>query len=387
MTAKPQHGLALLATLVLLMLVGVFTLTLQTHINTQTNTKAQQQARTSQSLQTIRQNLLMFASLQGYNSHTQLGHLPCPAPINPKDNQEPQAPQTTCNKTPWGYLPIRSIAKTNYLNPSLAAQWNPSDMDANKQWMYAVSQQVIQPNELGWSQWVNFAQPSLTVHTESGIYSNIVAVVAENLKPLSGQASHYQASEPVLLLTQTELQSTIRKAQRAAIQNTLHAWKGKGLHQENLVQTPSTQANTLNWKAQASGCQCLCTKTSCACQCDGVGQWASNATCTDTKTQTSAPCSSNPQSSPTTTCTSSAEHPCIFKGPAQLASAWPISRFDPAPRADTSCTPSAPHLCPLGTKGDSCLCAFEWPDNTLKNLSDFVITSTTQTPPVFSVAP
>jgi type II secretory pathway pseudopilin PulG len=384
MTTKPQRGLALLATLVLLMLVGVSMLTLQTHAKATADTKAQQHARTAQSLQTIRQNLLMFASLQGYNSHTQLGHLPCPAPINPEEDEDPLAPQTTCNKTPWGYLPIRSIAKTNYLNPSLAAQWNLSDMDANKQWMYAVSQQVLQPNKLGWSQWVNFALPSLTVHTESGIYSGIVAVVAENIAPIPEQTSHYQASDPVLLLTQTELQHTIRKAQRAAIQNTLHAWKGNGRNHENLVQTPSPQTSTLNWTAQTSGCQCLCTKTQCKCQCDAEGQWTSTAPCTN-ETGTAA-CTQNTQSL-AYTCTSTATQMCIFKGPAQLASAWPISRFDPVPRADTSCTPSAQHICPLDPKGDGCLCAFEWPDNTLKNLGDFAITSTPQTPPVFSVAP
>lgn len=374
-----QTGMALLASLVLVTLLAMTAqaIYVSTHQNQQQN--MQWQVKQSTSLEHIRQGLLMFASLQGYNSHTQVGHLPCPS------NEQGGFAQTTCTHSRLGHLPVQTIAKTNYFNPGISALWNPKDLDTNKHWMYAVSEQVVQPNTLGWSQWVDFNKPSLTVRTPSAVYSHVVALVASTLKA-TANAHEIEASEPLVVITQPQVEQAIQRVQKAHMQNTLNAWLGPyATSNENLKQL-NTVGSTTTWQAHDSKCACRCTKTQCTCQCEQEGQdgqWVSNAPCQTEQ----AHCISeeNQNNAWASRCTSSAKQACVFKGPAQLESGWPIASYDPPAFAGKACRPTTRNQCPLSPEKVACLCTFSWPDNAKAALEKFSITSTPTPEPSFTV--
>lgn len=310
----------------------------------------------AQSLQQSRQSLLAFASLQGFNSHTQLGHLPCPS-------NTPGGPaQTTCLQKPWGYLPVQSVSKVNYLNAGLPAVWNGLDTDLDKHWMYAVSQQVIQANALGWSQWVNFDLPTINVRIGQQVHTGVVAIIAQHIEPLA--EDEYVAQEPALLLHLDDLQALIRDAQEAHLLAALRSWGKPPFAHENLKPANHPTGGS-NWQAVNSECQCRCTKTRCTCSCEGEGQWASAAACDANNPRCTKQTS---QSGLTWQCTSTPSESCVFSGPAQLQTQWPVSRFEPVASAAKSCRPNTHHTCPLSPSSTACICLFSWPDPVLSSL-------------------
>ena len=334
-TPTTQQGYIFFMLLILVMLGGFATSKIAESGTLQTRLKLEQQARQSQALDHIRSGLLGFAANQGIHSQSHLGHLPCPA-STPGGH-----PQTTCLTKPWAYLPTQSKIAINYLNQGISA---------NTHWHYAVSAQLLQPNELGWSRWVDYTQPAMRIRIpteQDRIEDNIAAVVAQSIQNTGEH--QYDVTPPYLLIRVDELKAHMFNMQAHLLRDTLRDTP-KPPH-ENMVPTAG-QANT--YTPVNSNCSCRCTKTKCTCSCDGAGQWISAV---GEKIE----------------CTSTAETPCIFSGPASLKSQWPVSRFEPAAASNKSCRPIKRQECPLSVNSTPCTCDFSWPDNTKADLANFQI--------------
>lgn len=344
-TQAGQKGYTLLVLLVLVMLGGFATSKIAESGTMQQALQLEQQTRQSQILDHIRSGLLGFAANQGIHSQSHLGHLPCPATL-PEG-----APQTTCLAKPWAYLPLHSKTGINYLNLGISAGKHELEPSASKHWHYAVSAQLLQPNALGWSRWVDYSKPAMQIRIpaqQNRIEKNIAAVVAQSIQPTGEH--QYDITPPYMLIRVNELRAHMARAQIHLLRDTLR--NTNNAPHENLIETPGT-ANTFT--PVNSNCACRCTKTKCTCNCDGPGQWVST---------------SNEQ----TTCTSTPDSPCIFTGPASLQSQWPVSRFEPVAASNKSCRPRKRQECPLSTSSTACNCDFSWPDNTKADLANFQIT-------------
>jgi len=348
-----QHGLGLLALAILLALSG-FALTqinASGHFNKKLN--LEQLARQNQVLDHIRAGLLGFAAQQGVHSQSHIGHLPCPA------TQANHIAQTTCLQKSWGYLPVLSKTATNYLNVGIDARSNELEPSIRRDWHYAVSAQLIQPNDLGWSRWVDFSQPGIQVRIPSEnnrILNNIVAVVASTIEPT---AEHqYDISAPYLLIHEKDLREHISNTQIHLLKDTLKIWLS--LHSQ-APQIPVLTSENLGpangqpdtYKPVNSNCTCRCTKTRCTCSCDSTGHWRLEQEGTN--------------------CTSTNTEPCVLYGSASMRSGWPVSRFEPVAAINKACRPSQRNHCPLSTSSVACVCDFSWPDNTKANLDQFLI--------------
>lgn len=342
-----HKGYTLLAVLVLVMLGGFATSKIAESGTLQHALQLEQEARQSQTLDHIRSGLLGFAANQGIHSQSHLGHLPCPA-ITPEG-----APQTTCLTKPWAYLPLHSKTGINYLNQGISGGKHELNPAANKHWHYAVSAQLLQPNELGWSRWVDYSKPAMQIRIpdqENRIEQNVAAVVAQSIQRTAEH--HYDVSPPYMLIRVNELQNHMANAQIHLLRDTLRN-TSKPPH-ENLEETPG-EANT--YTPVNSHCACRCTKTKCTCNCGVQGHWVST-------------------SSDQPACTSTPESPCIFAGPASLQSQWPVSRFEPVAASNKSCRPTSRQECPLSVNNTACTCEFSWPDNAKADLANFQIVDT-----------
>jgi hypothetical protein len=315
----------------------------------------------------LKQSLLSHATAQGLHTQSHLGNLPCPALL------ADSAPQTSCNKKPWGFLPTQSQSKVNFLQPGVAAMHavNPAKQERN--WQYAVSQQVIQPNEMGWSRWVNWSAPGITLHVDEPLphtLEQVVAVIAQGVQPL--QEHTYRVTPPYVVIFKHELRNHVQRSEQASIEHTLFSWlesnptqaQAGQWFQENLAATD--QPTTL--KPHDSACACRCTKTRCTCQCAQTGQWLS-----------ASPCENAPEHcTPKNTggqyaCTSAPDRPCVFKGAAQLQSHWPVSHYEPLPAAHRACRPTSAHTCPLSDQTQACECKFSWPEQVLQRMAAYEI--------------
>lgn len=343
-----HKGYAFLVVLVLVMLAGFVTSKIAESGTHQHALQLEQQARQSQILDHIRSGLLGFAANQGIHSQSHLGHLPCPANI-------PEGPpQTTCLAKPWAYLPLHSKTGINYLNQGISAGKHELQPSASKHWQYAVSAQLLQPNALGWSRWVDYSKPAMQIRIpaqHNRIEENIVAVVAQAIQNTGEH--HYDVTPPYMLIRVNELRAHMANAQIHLLRDTLSSTSHtNNPPHENLIEAPG-KSNT--YTPVNSNCACRCTKTKCTCTCDASGQWVST-------------------SSEQATCTSTPESPCIFAGPASLKSRWPVSRFEPVAASNKSCRPTQRQECPLSTNNTACTCDFSWPDNTKADLANFQIT-------------
>ena len=307
-----------------------------------------------------KESLLSHAVTQGLHTQSQLGNLPCPA-LLPDGH-----PQTTCNNKPWGHLPARSNAKVNFLQPGVATTRAVNSMQQQRAWQYAVSQQVIQPNTLGWSRWVNWAAPSMTLHVEGAsphTLQDVAAVVSQGLELLYDHT--YRVNPPYIVIHSDELRQHIERAEQAILEHALLGWLGNNTpgqathwHHENL--TATTELNL--WQPQDSACACRCTKTRCTCECAQTGLWQSDSPCEG------SPEECTQQADGHHLCTSTPEQPCVFKGAAQLQSRWPVSHFEPLPAAHRACRPTALNICPLSDQTQACECKFSWPEQALNRL-------------------
>lgn len=362
-SAFQQQGYSLFALLTLILILGFAALEFRNNEAFRQGLLLQQKARETQTLEQIRASLLGFASSQGLHSQSHLGHLPCPA-IQPG---EPA--QTTCLNKPWGYLPVHSKVAINYLNAGLDARFNELEPSTNMQWQYAVSSQLIQPNALGWSRWVNYAKPTIQIRIPAEnnlVKTNIVAVVAKSVTPT---AEHqYDISSPYVLLHLSELRTHMKRVQQHQLKSTLNAWQqlnpqfnaSTGAHENMVLADPFSQL----YQPIDSGCQCRCTKTRCSCHCQNAGNWISPASCLDNNPNCT---SQNAQ----TDCTSLANQPCVFNGPARMKNLWPVSHFEPIAAINKSCRPTHSNQCPLSQNSTACTCHFSWPGNTLSSLNQF----------------
>jgi hypothetical protein len=360
-----KEGYTLLALIILVCLGGFALAGIQESYVSQNQLKLEQRGRETQILDHIQSGLLSFSGNQGVHSQSHLGHLPCPA------RQPNHWPETTCLLKPWGYLPTHSKTAVNYLNSGIDARNNELEASARKNWQYAVSPQLIQPNELGWSRWVNFSVPGMQVRIPSEDnrkVSSVAAVVAQVVTPIGEH--EYDITPPYLLLTIQTLQTHITKTQVHLLKQTLQSWPLKNSLNQSLIMTVPGAHENLVWHTNNilrpvdSECSCRCTKTRCTCQCKSQGQWISSGRCVGTNPQ----CINKENHSE---CTSLPGQDCVFNGSASLKNEWPISRFEPVASTNKSCRPSTPSLCPLSPNNTACTCDFSWPDNTKKSLFNF----------------
>ncbi|MCQ8897447.1 hypothetical protein NQT62_13480 [Limnobacter humi] len=371
MNLLSSRGQALLAALVALALVTVSSTGFWSMWHNQQQAQFQRSANTRLQLWAMKQTLLNFASRQGINTLTQAGHLPCPA------NTPGGAPRVVCSNARVGYWPATTVIKTNYLGSALGPTTAPaSSKQPAPAWYYGVSSQLVQPNPLGWSQWVNFDLPPLTVNTPEGIQTNIAAVAATGIQVLG--PDYWQVEPPYLLISLRELQSAVRSVVQQQTLFTLQRWalyeqqrlnSGPVAPQTNENLQPAGTAN--RWQAINAGCQCHCTKTRCTCSCSQNAHWISRDTCAG-----SNGCSGSqlePDGTPLFHCVSTAYSACSFKGPAGLDSRWPISRFKPEAGINRPCNPTAEPLCPTSPGADACDCEFSWPSVVSGRLSQLQI--------------
>ncbi len=316
-----------------------------------------------QALVHAKQSLLSYAAAQGFHAQSHLGNLPCPALLSDSN------PQTSCNNKPWGFLPMRSNAKVNFLQPGVASTQAMNPPQQQRAWQYAVSQQVIQPNKLGWSRWVDWSAPAMTVQIEGAsphTLQGVAVVVSQGIQPLSDHT--YQVQPPYMVIFSHELRLYIEHVERITLEHSLMGWlhndpnpaQARQWHHENLLAT--TQPDM--FQPNDSACACRCTKTRCTCQCAQAGQWLSNSPCEGSPEM----CTRQPEGQ--YACTSGPSQPCVFKGAAQLQSHWPVSHFDPPPAAHRACRPSSMNICPLSDQTQACECTFSWPEQTLHGLTE-----------------
>ena len=366
---KPhQSGLTLLVMVVLLLLGGFTLAQVNNAGRLQQELHTLQHARKAIILDQIRAGLLGFAANQGIHSQSHLGHLPCPA------KQPGSFPETTCLGKPWGYLAVQSKTAINYLNQGIDARNNELEPSARHDWQYAVSAQLIQPNSLGWSRWVDYSQPSMNIVIPSEgnrTEQQIAAVVAHSIEPV-GQ-HNFIVNPPYMLIRVNELRAHMTAIQTHLIKNTLETWQETATTSNSAVlahenMKPLSGSQNI-FQPVDSECSCRCTKTRCTCNCSVPGQWKSmgkclgaNENCLDK--EVGAICNSNTGES------------CLFSGPASLQNDWPVSRFEPVAASNKSCRPSFRSQCPLSTNTQPCTCDFSWPDNTKNNLNNYTVTKT-----------
>lgn len=360
-------GHVLLMLLVVIVLGGLVAAQRMGNQNLAQEIALQKQARQSEALEQIRSSLLAFAASQGIHSQSHLGHLPCPA-LLPGD-----PPQTVCLDKPWGYLPVHSKTAINYLNAGIDPRFDENRITSLKHWEYAVSAQLVQPNEMNWGRWVDYTQPSIRItvpQEDNRSQSQLVAVIAQSLQPIAPH--HYRVEPPYAFITQAQLQAMMKQAQVRQIHQTFSAWRQLNPaysqqlnNHENLI----TAAHINQLVPHDSACSCRCTRTRCTCSCSGAGQWRSDSACWGN--------SSHCETLPThTRCTSQDGQACVFSGPASLQNGWPVSRFEPVAAQNKSCRPVRPNECPLSRDAGSCTCDFSWPDNTKPDLAKYRIEHT-----------
>ncbi|GLR27381.1 hypothetical protein [Limnobacter litoralis] len=334
---RPSAGYALLLTAVAVVLATVLIHQLGDGYSARKSLRDSAKASQSQALARIRTALLAFAVSQGDNSLSQPGNLPCPS-LSPEG-----APQTTCLNVHVGYLPEISVIKTNYTRNTVPMLWNSEQLGHQKSWAYAVSPQVLQANALGWSQWVDFSLPGLTVIVDQTTYKDVVAVVAAQLTPLGNDV--LQATGHSALLSKADLLQAIAKRRHFQIQQTIATWLAIN-HQTEPKPTENLQAVAGDLIPVDSQCQCHCTSTRCQCGCNQAAQWQTD-------------------SNPATPFYSDGTDTTLIAGPARLTSQWPISHYSPSPMPGSGCRPANPFTCPLAPAGKSCDCTFAWPTDAL----------------------
>lgn len=309
----------------------------------------------AQSLSLSMDALESFSALQGHNSHTHVGHLPCPAAV-------PNGPpQTVCLNALAGYLPIQSVSKVNYLNIGLSTAWPVMASAGAPTWHYAVSPKLVQPNTLGWGQWVNESAPALWLETPQGDTREAMAVVAERLETMAPNT--VRAHGQYAMLAPETWQ---RQREQTALSMATHQLMRWGHPIEQWLPQENLRLQQGQWMAVRSDCECRCTSTRCSCTCSSPGVWESAHPCATG----SAACTPRPAGggSPASgwTCTNTATEACVFQGPAGLLSAWPVSQYEPPAAINKSCQPAIPHLCPTSAQaGNACICRFSWPTASL----------------------
>ncbi|HEY1057379.1 MAG TPA: hypothetical protein VGE55_01465 [Limnobacter sp.] len=355
-----------MGTIIFLALLVASTAGFWTIQHTQHVASFQRKANTRLQLQTIQQTLLNFASRQGINTLTQPGHLPCPA-ASPGGQ-----PLVVCTDKRVGFWPTTAVIKVNYLGSALGHTAVPNSPMRPIQWHYGVSAQLVQPNPLGWSQWVNFDLPTLTIRTPEGTHTGISAVVAANIQ-VDGP-DQWTVQPPYLLLSQAELERALQTVVREQALFTVRRWIA---NQTQVAAShswvPQTHENLTisnmpdRWQPQNSGCQCHCTKTRCTCGCAQQAHWVSMQTCAG-----STGCSGSqlePDGSTLFHCISSSTSSCMFKGPAGLNSRWPVSRYAPEAGSNRPCNPGQKPWCPTSPGAEACDCEFTWPASVLGQLT------------------
>ncbi|MDH4396014.1 MAG: hypothetical protein QE278_10070 [Limnobacter sp.] len=364
-----QQGAALMALIVVLCISGMLLLAWGESKSKAQNLTRQIELGTLQELKHIKASLFAHATVKGLNSLTHPGNMPCPS-------STPTATTPASCLSAWlGYLPIESRSAVNHLRLAIHSKPNARSVANDKSWMYAVSPQLIQANELGWSQWVDWTQPSLAVWHNGSIITDVAVVVAEGLEALDGYT--VKASGAHVLIRVPELRRAVFKAQEAAVNNTFNTW----LNQNQEVFTHEN----LSWNSQSktvqpkwSDCQCNCTRTRCNCACNGDSWWVSNSACL-LETETCKPlekwdATTLPKGKQLShVCNAQGGSPCVFKGSSRLLSAWPVSSTLPVASKGKACENFTFGSCPLSTSNSACACDFNWPSHSKAHLADMDI--------------
>lgn len=366
---KQSEGLSMLLCVFLLIgsslsMIGIFQ-----HLQIRQQLRSEILASEQIELNHIRLNLLQFAMSQGYNSLTDLGRLPCPS------QTEQGNPEVACLKANVGYLPRTSHTATNYLNQTVAHQ-RSRNIETNI-WMYAVSEQVLQPNSLGWSQKVDWSKPSLVVRVGDQLINDVVALVAYQITP---QKDHLEVEGPYTVITQTQLLKHLRNHILQQVNATLTQLPSYASADQAY---PFIDTSGEKPVAIDSSCHCRCTKTRCSCNCLADSVWQSQSPCQkgNSNCKTINQWLAEPTKpfffqdlkiidKETSICSSADGSPCVFKGPAQLLSEWGISAFKPVAAFARSCRPTHYATCPTSLNSSPCECFFGWPQTTKNDLGN-----------------
>lgn len=358
-THPAQRGSSLIALTAILCLCGMVLMAWGESKLQSQNLQQQIELSTLQELKQIRLGLFAHANLKGLNSLTHPGNMPCPS-TTPNGTTP-----ATCLNAWLGYLPIESRSAVNHLRLAIHSKPNAKSVSQDKFWRYAVSPQVIQPNELGWSQWVDWNQTGLTVLHDGQITSDVAVVVAEEMELLD--AYRLQTRGAYFLLQASDLKRAVSNAQNASILNTFNTWKSQNsemFQHENLLWNEQKQTAQAKWP----DCSCSCTRSRCTCACQDDSWWTSNSACL-TESETCQ--ASSKWSAATLTkgkplshvCNAKKGSSCSFKGSSRLLSAWPVSTTLPVAAKGKSCELFQFGSCPLSSNNTACTCEFNWPSN------------------------
>lgn len=368
---KPAKGMSMLLCVFLLLGAGLSITGVFQHMEIRQTLRSEILASEQIELNHIRFNLLQFATTQGYNSLTDLGRLPCPSKTKQGN------PQVECLDENIGYLPRTSHTAINYLNQTVAHQ-RSRNIEAST-WMYAVSQQVLQPNSLGWSQKVDWTKQPLEVRIGQRVITGVVALVAHDIA-LQGQ--YLEVNGPYTVITQNQIQKHLQVHMLQQVNATLRQLPA---YSSGVQAQPFIDSSGPAPGATPATCQCRCTKTRCTCSCTDPALWQSEAAClvatpnckTVTEWKAKAPSFvSHLQSidGNLSICRSLPSEPCKFKGPAKMLNEWGISFFRPVAALSRSCRPTQYATCPTSLSPSPCECTFGWPQTTQKYLSNIKLT-------------
>jgi hypothetical protein len=369
-TLKPiQNGAALMALIVVLCISGIVLLAWGESESKKQNLSQLRELRGLLELKHIKSNLLAHANLKGLNSLTHPGNVPCPA-----STPEGITPASCINS--WlGYLPIESRSAVNHLRLAVSAKPNGKSLLLDKSWRYAVSPQLIQPNELGWSQWVDWNQPSLSVWHDDQVTTDVAVLVAEGIELLDGHT--VKASGVHVLIRVSELKNAVLKSQIAAVNNTFNGWKSQSpemFTHENLSWDGQSNTAQPKW----ADCQCSFTRPRCNCKCNEDSWWTSNAACL-VESDTCKPIEKwDPAILPkgqfrSHLCHAQEGNSCMFKGNSRLLSGWPVSSTLPVAAKGKACENFGFGSCPLSTSSSACVCDFNWPSHSKAQLGSIHI--------------
>lgn len=364
-----QRGTSLMALTVILCLSAVILLTWGDSRSKAQNLSQQIELSTLQELKHIKASLFAHANLKGFNSLTQPGNLPCPS------GTPGGTTPASCLNAWFGYLPIESRSAVNHLRLAIHSKPNAISVSKDKSWRYAVSPQLIQPNELGWSQWVNWNQPSITVWHDGQMTTDVAIVVSEGMELLDGYTLRIWGAH--LLIRTPDLKREVSNSQTASVMSTFNTW---------LQSNPEAYTHeNLNWNAQTNmaqpkwaDCQCSCTRTRCTCACQEDSWWTSNFAClSESETCQSISkwdASSMPKGKALAhVCKAQQGNTCVFKGSARPLSAWPVSSTLPVAAKGKACEQFGFGSCPLSINSTPCVCDFNWPSNSRSHLSNITI--------------
>ncbi|MFN7834914.1 MAG: hypothetical protein ACK5NY_03865 [Burkholderiaceae bacterium] len=312
------------------------------------------QAALERNMQGLRDGLLGYLAVQGYNVNSYYAELPCP------DKDGDGTADTPCDTftSNSGLIPVRSLVAGGRFVQAvplpISVQANLTD---NARLHYAVAPGVFQADAVGQGTTLPSGKLLRIVDGRGRVVSDqTVAIIGASLTKTS-VARQWMAGEPYRLIEQPVWLDVLYLKNRVGLAQNLRLWlNNQPSGMANPAITPQLQADGTVFQAQEPACQCSCTQLRCSCQCNANATWQSAAPCD--ATSAAGICHAVDGLSE---CNAAAGEICAFKGPAWLKTHWPIGLFSPQPLAGQSCQVSRNDTCPLSTKSSPCTCRFGWP--------------------------